>query len=441
MKMIWLALLTVMLAACSTLNRGPQAVLPPVLLAPMLPPVDMPIERRAAQFISVFNGTTKLDTYVEDSFLVAVPPAEFARFTASIAAQQGKALNIVSTEKKSPTSALVFVQFERAIGVIDLHISEASPNKVDGLRLVKTIVSGDGFEKISAEFTALPGRAGYVVEKLNDNGRNELVAAHNAGEQFAIGSTFKLYILAELAAQINAGQRKWSDVVPLSQRSFSSTATGKWPKDSPATLQTLALQMISVSDNSAADTLLYTLGRANVERKLALIGHSAPDKMLPFLSTVEAFALKSPANAELRDRYLKSTEAQQRVIIEQERGRLGFDNVDDRTFAKGPAYIDSLEWFASPYDISKLLDHIRRARNEQMLQILAVNPGIGQEASNWNYAGYKGGSEPGVMSMSLLLQSKSGQWYSVSSSWNNTTSTVDEAKFVSLMTRLVEAIK
>src|SRR3546814_12748848 len=94
------------------------------------------------------------------------------------------------------------------------------------------------------------------------------LASANADRQFATGSTFKLYILGELAAQIAAGKRRWSDVVPLSHLSFSSAGTANWPKGTPVTLQTLANWMISVSDNGATDTLIHLPGRAAIAARL-----------------------------------------------------------------------------------------------------------------------------------------------------------------------------
>jgi hypothetical protein len=437
MKIALLIALSIGLSACATVPAQKIATVP-ATSAPSS--IAAPFDLRANQLLDLLRGTISAENYFDDTFLTAVPAEKFKAITKSIITEYGKPIKIVSVDRKSPESGIITVQFEKAVAAVKLNISNVGVQKVNGLLFAKFDVADDSFAKIDADFAALPGKSGYVVEKLNDNGRNQLVAARNAGEQFAIGSTFKLYILAELASQISAGERQWGDVIPLSNRSFSSTATSKWPKDSPATLQTLALQMISVSDNSASDTLLKALGRSSVERKLALIGHSAPDKTLPFLSTVEAFALKSPANAELRKRYLNANEAQQRDLLEREQARLGFDQVDDRAFASGPAFIDSLEWFASPYNISELLDHIRKSRSDRMMQILSVNTGISQSvAEEWNYVGYKGGSEPGVISMSLLLQSKSGQWYAVSGSWNDPAKEVDETKFVSLMTRLVQA--
>jgi hypothetical protein len=68
-----------------------------------------------------------------------------------------------------------------------------------------------------------------------------------------------------------------------------------------------------------------------------------------------------------------------------------------------------------------------------------MNPGVGPAAAaNWGYVGYKGGSEPGVISMSFLLQAKDGTWYALSASWNNSAAVVDESRFIALMSRAVD---
>ena len=281
----------------------------------------------------------------------------------------------------------------------------------------------------------MPGRSGYLVQRLDGSERSEL----NGQEQFAIGSTFKLYVLAELASQIEAGQRKWSDVVSLDARAYSSSATQGWPRGTPVTLQTLATWMISVSDNAATDELIRVLGRDAVEQKLASIGHSAPDKALPLLTTVEAFALKS--NPALRARFEKASEAQQRDILDNDAAALSYDGVDLSRFGSGPVAIDSIEWFASPADIALLMNHLRRIDSKTALDIMAVNKGVAPaSAAKWKYLGYKGGSEPGVIAMSFLAQSKAGDWYAISGSWNNPSAEVDNDKFAVLMRRLLDSV-
>jgi beta-lactamase class A len=432
---IMLLAMALMLSGCVTIN-APADAAPPIEQATS----SSPLTQRADQIPAVLKGNIAPEEYFDSSFLAAVPAEQFKAVSESLIAQYGQPLEVLNVLQKSPTRGVVTLAFEKAVATINISITGAAQNKVNGLLAASFAAKDDSFEKIKSDFAALPGSAGFVAEKLNEDGTIRPVSGYNAGTQFAIGSTFKLYILAELGAQIQAKERAWSDVVPLANRSFSSKATNGWPKDAPVTLMTLALQMIAVSDNSASDTLLLTLGRTAVERKLAQIGHSDPNKILPFLSTVEAFALKSPANNELRTRFLGANEAKQRQIVDTEKAKLGLDQVDDQAFANGPAFIGAIEWFASPDDLANLLNHIRLTRNDRMLEIMAVNPGISPtDAAKWNYVGYKGGSEPGVISMSFLLHSKSGQWYAISGSWNDPAKAVDERKFTALMTRLVQA--
>jgi len=72
---------------------------------------------------------------------------------------------------------------------------------------------------------------------------------------------------------------------------------------------------------------------------------------------------------------------------------------------------------------------------------MAVNKGVTPVSANkWKYLGYKGGSEPGVISMSFLAQSKTGDWYVISGSWNDTGKEVKNDDFVALMARLLDSV-
>src|SRR5690606_18186270 len=69
-----------------------------------------------------------------------------------------------------------------------------------------------------------------------------VVASANADEHLAVGSAFKLGILAVLNDQIAAGERSWSDVVTLSaaDRSLPTGILQTWPEGAPLTLPTAA---------------------------------------------------------------------------------------------------------------------------------------------------------------------------------------------------------
>ena len=397
-----------------------------------------PFERRATQLVDLFSGRIAFADYFAPSFQAALPEAQFRTMTQRLIAQYG---DVVVVEKTSPTgdrSGTLQLRFEKGVGTVALQVGPASDDRVIGLRLTGFTMDSDSFADVAGEIAALPGDTGFLVAELQEDGFRPLASAH-ADRQFAIGSTFKLYILDQLAAEVAAGERRWADVVPLSHLSFSSAGTGNWPKDTPVTLQTLANWMISVSDNGATDTLIHLLGREKIEERMRAAGHSDPSRNIPFLTTVEAFALKGDNFAELRARFVGAEDKAQRKLIADNSDRLVFANVDGISFTAGPRFIDSLEWFASPGDIARLMIDLRARKSDTALAAMAINNGVGPVAgAEWRYLGYKGGSEIGVLSMSLLGQRKTdGKWLVVTASWNNPAAPVDTNAFVALVTRLL----
>ncbi len=337
-----------------------------------------------------------------------------------------------------PRSGKVLLRFEKGIATIALTVGSAADERVVGLQFTGFAMADDGYAKVTAEIAALPGTTGFLVAEL-DGDAIKLIASANADRQFAVASTIKLYILDELAAQVAAGKRKWSDVVPLSHLSFSSAGTANWPKGTPVTLQTLANWMISVSDNGATDTLIHLLGREAIEVRMRSAGHRDPSRNIPLLTTVEAFALKGNNFNDLRPLFIEGDDAAQRKLIEAYRDRFTLANVDGISFTDGPRFIDSLEWFASPNDIARVMVDLRARKSDTLMSVLAINNGVGPAAAaDWSYLGYKGGSENGVLSMSLLGQRKrDGKWFVVTASWNNPDANIGTEDLIGRVTRLL----
>ena len=82
-----------------------------------------------------------------------------------------------------------------------------------------------------------------------------------------------------------------------------------------------------------------------------------------------------------------------------------------------------------------LRDHSAATPTTAARGVLAVNPGIGWPAGTWKYAGFKGGSEPGVVNLTFLLQRTDGVWFVLAATWNNPARAVDEAAFAALVNR------
>lgn len=419
------------------------AVLVPLSSAAQSPTAVAPatqttFDRRAAQLVDVLRGSLEFSDYFAPSFQTAIPEAQFKAISASLIAQYGQPLRIDKATSTDGQSGTVLLRFEKGVGTIVLDVDALTDERVTGLRLTGFVVANDSYSQIAAEMAALPGKTGFLVAELGDADMRTLAAA-NDDVQFAVGSVFKLYVLAELAAQIEAGQRRWSDVVPLSHFSFSSAATANWPRDTPVTLQTLANWMISVSDNGAADTLIHLLGRENIEARMRAAGHRAPSRNIPFLTTVEAFALKGNNFGDVRPLFIAGDDTVQRRLIADHRDRLILPNVDGVSFTAGPRFIDSLEWFASPNDVARLMTLLRARRAKPVLAAMSINQGVSPvAAAEWRYLGYKGGSENGVLSMALLGERKSdGRWIVVTASWNNSDANVAPEPLIGLVTRLL----
>jgi hypothetical protein len=52
----------------------------------------------------------------------------------------------------------------------------------------------------------------------------------------------------------------------------------------------------------------------------------------------------------------------------------------------------------------------------------------------------KGGSEPGVLNMTYLLQSTKGDWYALSVGWNNQQAPLENQKLFALLQQILKII-
>src|SRR5262249_48367923 len=143
-----------------------------------------------------------------------------------------------------------------------------------------------------------------------------------ADERFAVGSSFKLYILGTLIDEVNAGRRQVDEVMRLRPelKGPPRSELADWPEGSPVTLHTLALKMISISDNTATDHLHFLLGREGIERQMQVMGHEKPELNRPLLSTREMTLLRDKARDLPGRDYLKLDERGRRVFLAERLG-------------------------------------------------------------------------------------------------------------------------
>lgn len=394
---------------------------------------------RAEQVVALVRGEGVLGEMFTPAFLTAVPEQQLRSVVQGLVAQHGAVRGLAGIEPRSATAAVIRVDMERAVLTMTMAVEAQAPHRIAELLVTGADARASSLEEVVAELRTLPGQVSFAVARLGD-GRAERLAAYQADRPLAIGSTFKLIILAELSRQIRAGERRWSEVVRLDRRSLPSGQLQSWPEGSPITLHTLAALMISISDNTATDTLLHLLGRENVERMMATIGIGAAARNRPFLSTLEAFALKAAGDETLAT-WNAADEARRRRLLADALASVRAENIDPALFVGPPRRIE-VEWFASADDLVRTLDWLRRNGDAATHGILAVSPGAAAALRDgFAYIGFKGGSEPGVINLSWLVRTRGGGWYAVTGSWNNPAAPVEEARFVALMSRALQLVR
>lgn len=427
---------TLKMAAWLAILELGLVLLPAAVLAATAPkPADM-LALRAHEAVEALQGRRKPAAVFNQQFLYEVSADQFAALAKRLRAENGKALAAEDIRAEGKSAATFRIRFERAIATGHLTLEPAAPHQVSGFRIAAVMPLADTPNKIAAAFAALPGRAGFTVTRLGEGAPSPIVAGH-ADAQFAIGSTFKLWVLDALAEDIAAGRHRWDEVVRVGPRSLPGGITQDWPADAPATVETLATLMISHSDNTATDTLIRLVGRDRIARRVRASGHSAPARMLPLLTTAEAFALKLGPPAR-REAYARGDDAGQADLLDELDPDRVLATAEAADLDGAPVAIDSIEWFASPNDIVRIMDSLRRREDSRVLAILGVagnlDPG---QRRDFAYVGYKGGSESGVLNFTWLLRRKSGEWLVVTASWNDPLHALDHARLEALAPRLI----
>lgn len=400
------------------------------------------LTQRAAELIPLLNGEGDVAALFDPAFLAQVPETQLRAILIQLRGSMGKALAVAAIDAVQPYAARIRISCEQGVISMNLAVSPDTPNRIIGLLVTGTAAPEASLGAVVASLKAEPGLTGFTLARL-DNGPPAALVSLNADRPAAIGSAFKLAILAELIRATNHGERHWDDVVTLDGSPLPGGFYMQKPAGTQVTLREATEKMISISDNSATDILLALVGRAKVEAMLPVIGWHDAARNRPMLSTLDMFKLKGLQGGALGRRWPTLDEAGKRALLASEITPAPVSALDPMLFRDGKPRLLDVEWFASPADLVRTLDWIRRNTEKgpgaEARRILAMNPGVGPAAAaGWSYVGYKGGSEPGVISMSFLLQAKDGAWYALSASWNNPAALVDENRFIALLSRAVE---
>jgi hypothetical protein len=394
----------------------------------------------AERVVALLKGEAQPADIFTPAFLAQVPEAQVRGVVQQFSTQYGAVQGLGGIDAASPQTGIIHIRYERAIVHMQLAIEPAPPHLVQGLQLTGADMAGDTMEAVLGELRQLPGQVSFAVARLG-TGAPVMTASIEPDRPLATGSTFKLFILAELSRQVQAGQRHWNDVVTVDRSSIGGGTVAGLPRGAPITLHTLASLMISISDNSATDILLHVAGRENVERMMAAMGVRDPARNRPLLSTLELGLIKAaPATAFAL--WQQADETTRRQLLANDYAATDASRIDISLFAGNPVRIDSVEWFASAADLVRAMDWLRLHADDSAKAILAISPGLPQQArATLAYAGFKGGSEPGVANLTYLIQTRAGGWYAVSVGWNNPAAAVDANRLAGLAARAIQLLR
>ena len=291
-------------------------------------------------------------------------------------------------------------------GTVPTYIALDASGRILTLRFLAPVpVHADPAAALNT-FKGLPGHVSLVIES-----GGAVMQSVNADEPLAVGSAFKLAVLAAIKKRADAHEMSWTQLAQVHEqwKSLPSGILQTWPDGAPLTLYSVAALMISQSDNTAADLALRTVGRTAVEAE--------GPRNEPFLTTREAFILKDPANAQSLAAWRKGNAAARRALL----ATLDAKPLPNVSIFSGGVISQDIEWFFSVRDLCGLMAQVAS------LPLMSINPGVA-DPSRWARVAYKGGSEPGVLNLTTQVTTRRGKTYCVSATWNDS-KPLDEGRF------------
>lgn len=307
---------------------------------------------------------------------------------------------------------------------VELGVTAAEPHKIDTLWFEPVYVTTtpptapSNWSALKQFFSALAPRVSLTIGEVQD-GACHPIARIEPDKVLPIASSFKLYVLGELARQVSEGQASWDELLPINPR-YISQPNGDMrdlPAGSQYPLSYFAEQMISHSDNTATDHLIGRLGRQHVEAAFAVMGQHDPTVNVPLMLTREWFAMRMRFTDDTIAQFLQADDPGRRTMLEQEADPLA-DTLLPTDPWPGQAWASQIEWFASSSDLCRALAYLQwhgeQPGMQPVLDALSLEPEIVFDPQVWSYVGYKGGYETGVMSENFLLQRADGRWFAIS---------------------------
>ena len=352
-----------------------------------------------------------IKAHFDATFLRQVPAA---RLDSVFAQVQSLRLDTIT---KSTPGILAFVVTANGTSRLTVSMATDARGLISGLLLrpagASTTAVPTNWPGVDTMIRSVAPQVRFLVAAVHGSTCRP-VDAIGATTPAPLGSAFKLYVLDALARAVAAGTVRWDQSLTVTSqvKSLPSGVLQNDPDGTRVSVLQVATDMISISDNTAANMLIALLGRHAVEAAARASGMADPALDVPFLTTRELFVLKLHDWPELAEHYLALGAAGRRALLSGTVDRVPLGTLPTAGWT-GPRDIGSLEWFASPADICQVFASLARQPGLAPLAgILERNAGgLRLDPSRWQPVWFKGGSEPGVLSLSYLARTRTGQAY------------------------------
>ncbi|MEM9763455.1 MAG: serine hydrolase [Pseudomonadota bacterium] len=329
----------------------------------------------------LFHSTAPEADWFTDAFVAAVPPQQVSAIVDALVADFGAFLAVRLDD------GVGTVQLERAD--IPLRITLDTNGRIAGLLFGPPVPTAADPAVIADQIEATATGTVAVLAIID----GETVVDRRADRPMAIASAFKLFVLAAYEAAIVEGRRARDHVVEMEERdrSLPSGVLQTLAPGTPVTLELLAGLMIQHSDNTATDILMRVIGRDAIDRLMPQGG--------PTPTTAELFKLKAEGRAARREAFAIADQSARQDILD----RLEVEPLPAAQQLEAIATWREVEWFATPRELCRVLMDQRAAPALNGVP----NPLVARDG--WPWVGFKGGSEFGVLALSVAGISPEGR--------------------------------
>nr|WP_281358888.1 serine hydrolase [Flexivirga aerilata] len=291
------------------------------------------------------------------------------------------------------------------------------PSGPAALRIVPPSGPADAaWRQVDARSTAVAPQVSVLAGTLAGDSTLRLVHRSGPADPQPLASMVKLFVLVAVAEAVRSDRLRWSQPLTLQATDAaagSGSLIGRAP-GSTVTVQEAARLMMQISDNTATDLLIRTLGQDALAKAVVSTGHSHPDRLSPFITIRQDMWLEwstAPAAVAARNAWSGASTARRTELLRP--ATAPGSPVPAATGAGVvPRWQSGLGYFATPEDIARAhvtLHRLAQVRGLEPLRTIRQVPYTGIRLPvSWRNPAFKGGTVVGVQTGSWYAESPAG---------------------------------